>query len=339
MQPHQLAATTTRPSLKRQASSLRCGLAATGAALPSASISNQQLISERKLDTTDEWIRKKTGIAERRFVSKHEGVVSLATVAALEALEKANVAPDEIDIIVVATCSSETVIPTAAAAMQGDLMATNAVAWDINSACSGFSFAFDSVLRYLQTTRRYGLVIGADCGSRLVDPNDRLTSIFFGDAAAAVLIDSAGEGEVLATHLETSGTSEPLSVSAGGYMAMDGKAVWKYATSTLPRIVRTLCDAAGHQVSDLDAVISHQANVNILAHAANALGLPTDKFPCNIDRYGNTLAGSIPLALNDSIQTLDPDKEQLIAIVGFGGGLAAGGHLWRFKPQQLWGDR
>lgn len=339
MQSHRLLADTSRPKLGPPATALRCSLAATGRAVPATSITNAELIAERDLDTTDQWIREKTGIIERRFVEEHEGVVSLATTAALEALEKANVAPDEIDIIVVATCSSETVIPTAAAAVQGDLMATNAVAWDINSACSGFSFAFDSVLRHLQTTGRYGLVIGADCGSRLVDPNDRLTSIFFGDGAAAVLIDSAGQGAVLATHLETSGSRDPLSVPAGGFMQMDGKAVWNYATSTLPRIVRQLCDSAGCQLSDLDAIVSHQANANILAHAAASLDLPTGKFPCNIARYGNTLAASIPLAMHDAMQTLNPDKQHLIAMVGFGGGLSAGGHLWQINPQQLWSNK
>lgn len=310
---------------------LTCGLAGTGSAVPSRVVDNRQLIADRELDTTPAWIEKKTGVRERRLADAGCTVTSLAANAGLSALEMGGVTPDEIDLIVVATCTAETVIPSVAASVQLELGATNAISWDVNTSCSGFSFALDSVVRRLAFEGRYALVVGADRGVRLADPTDRLTSVFFGDGAGAVLVDGQGGGELLATHLETKASCDALSMPIDGYMSMDGRAVWDYATQTLPRVVRLLCERASVGVDQLDGVFAHQANVNILNSAAEKLGIPRERFPITLDRFGNTVAASIPLTLDDAVRGGQLRDGGLIALVGFGGGLSAGGQLWRIE--------
>jgi 3-oxoacyl-[acyl-carrier-protein] synthase III len=171
------------------------------------------------------------------------------------------------------------------------------------------------------------LVIGVDRGSRLVNPLDRRTSVFFGDGAGAAVISSRGAGRVLASKLHSQGTSEPLSVPVGGAMSMDGKAIWDFATEVLPSTVRELCDMADVAIDEIKLIVPHQANRNILAAAADNLGLPLDRVAINIDRYGNTLAGSIPIALDEALAAGRAQPGDKVALVGFGAGLAWGGLL------------
>ena len=308
------------------------GLLGCGTALPRRRVGNAELIACRGLDTTDEWVREKTGIRERRIASAGEGVVSLATAAARDALRAARVDAADLEVVVLATCTSETVIPCAAACVQGEIGAASAAAWDVNSACSGFSFALESAVRYLAGGHGTGLVIGADCGSRTAAADDRLTSVFFGDGAGAAVVgagESAGGGRLLASRLRTTGLRQPLSMPAGGAMRMDGRAVWRYAVEELPATVRGLCDDACVDVSRIDRVVAHQSNRNILAAAAESLGVPADRFACNIESLGNTIAASIPLAMADALQEGSVRRGDLVAVVGYGGGLSSGGHLWR----------
>lgn len=308
---------------------LRATLRGSGVCLPQRVVTNAELIETYGLDTTSEWIEQKTGIRERRYAAEHQGVFDLAVEAALAALEASHLTPDDLDCLVVASCTSEWRIPSLACLVQGELGASNAAAWDVNAACSGFPFAFDSLLRYLQGREGVGLVIGADCGHRMTDPHDRLTSVFFGDGAGALAISSDGPGRVLSSKLYTCGDAAALRVPADGVMTMDGKAVWNFATQRLPETVLALCQEANVPVQDLRAVIAHQSNRNILTSAARALSLPIDRWPVNLDRCGNTVAASIPLALHEALRTEQYQSGDLLALVGYGGGLAWGGQLWR----------
>jgi 3-oxoacyl-[acyl-carrier-protein] synthase-3 len=300
---------------------------ATGTSVPQRVIENSYFSRELGIDTTPEWIEKRIGIVQRRW-AVDETSTDLAVAAAKTALEQAWLDPKEIDLIVVATSTPDFTMPSTACLVQGRLGAERAQAFDIVDACAGFTYAFDAASRYLQSGDiQNALVIGVDRGSRLVDPLDRGTSVFFGDGAGAAVVSSRGKGRVLASKLCSKGTSEPLSVPVGGTMTMDGKAIWNFATEILPATVRELCDIAGVGIDEIKLLVPHQANRNILATAAESLGIPLDRVAINIERYGNTLAGSIPIALDEALAAGRAEQGDIVALVGFGAGLAWGGLL------------
>ncbi len=236
--------------------------------------------------------------------------------------------PDDIDVVIVATSTPDFTMPATACLVQGRLGATHALAFDVVNACAGFVYALDAATRYVQASDlQNALVIGVDRGSKLVDPRDRTTSVFFGDGAGAVLVSSEGSGRVLASKLHSQGTSEPLSVPVAGAMQMDGKAIWNFATESLPLSVWELCDIAGIRVDEINLLVPHQANRNILVNAAAAIPLPLDRIAINIERLGNTLAGSIPIALDNAMSNGRAQAGDIVALVGFGAGLAWGGLL------------
>ncbi|MDA1017895.1 MAG: 3-oxoacyl-ACP synthase, partial [Planctomycetota bacterium] len=201
------------------------------------------------------------------------------------------------------------------------------MAFDIVNACAGFVYAFDVAVRCLQTNTDTAVVVGVDIGSRLVDPTDRTTSVFFGDGAGAVVLSSEGSGRVLASRLHSRGNIESLNVPVGGTMTMDGKAIWDFATHVLPQTVRSLCGKARVRIEDIKLLVPHQANTNIIRCAAAELGIPMERVAVNIDRYGNTLAGSIPLALDEALRSGRASRGDYVMLVGFGAGLAWGGSL------------
>jgi 3-oxoacyl-[acyl-carrier-protein] synthase III len=305
----------------------RATILGTGSCVPARVVDNAYFSDELGIDTTPEWIESRIGILTR-YWSVDESSTDLAVGAAHSALEQAQLTANKIDVIIVATSTPDFTMPSTACLVQGQLGATRALAFDVVNACAGFVFALDAATRYLQSREfRNALVIGVDRGSRLVNPRHRGTSVFFGDGAGAVVISNRGSGRVLASKLHSHGTSEPLSVPVGGEMAMDGKAVWDFATEVLPSTVRELCDEANVPVDDIALLVPHQANRNILAASAAALGLPFDRVAVNIDRYGNTLAGSIPIALNEALAAGRAQTGDKVALVGFGAGLAWGGIL------------
>lgn len=315
---------TRKRSSRKTATLLGCGVY-----LPRRRVTNQELIDSCGLDTTADWIKSKTGIAERRFAEPSQGVTELAIEAALAAMESTRVAPDQITAIVVATCTSEWRIPSIACLVQAEIGARAAVAWDLNASCSGFVFAVESVLNLLQSRPGVGLVIGADCGRRLVDAQDRLASVFFGDGAGALLVSGDGPGEVLASQLFSAGNLAALQAPANGPLRMDGKAVWNFATQRFPATVRSLCGEAGIATSEVKLVVAHQSNRNIIEHAARELDLPLDRFVINIEQYGNTVAASVPIALHEALAAGRAGPGDVVALVGYGGGLTWGGQLWR----------
>jgi 3-oxoacyl-[acyl-carrier-protein] synthase-3 len=299
----------------------------TGSCVPECVIDNTFFRDRLGIDTTPEWIERRIGIVERRWCVD-ESSADLAVGAARSALLSAGLQASDIDLIVVATSTPDFTMPSTACLVQGRLGAHRALAFDIVNACAGFVYAFDAATRYLFSGAfRNALVIGVDRGSRLVDPYDRTTSVFFGDGAGAAVVSNRGAGRVLASKLQSLGTSEPLSVPVGGAMTMDGKAIWNFATEILPATVHDLCKAARIPVDEIKLLIPHQANRNILAAAAAELNLPLDRMAINIERYGNTVAGSIPIALDETLSAGRIGPGDKVALIGFGAGLAWGGLL------------
>jgi 3-oxoacyl-[acyl-carrier-protein] synthase-3 len=320
---------TSRKPLRRPLRLRRATILGTGACVPHRAIDNDYFHRELGMETTAEWIESRIGIVERRWAVE-ETSTDLAAGAARTALRQARLRAKDIDVIIVATSTPDFTMPSTACLVQGRLGAENALAFDVVNACSGFVYALDAATRYVQDGElRNALVIGVDRGSRLVNPTDRRTSVFFGDGAGAAVVSGRGAGRVLASKLKSHGTSEPLSVPVGGEMAMDGKAVWNFAVDVLPATVRELCQAAQIEIDDIKLLVPHQANRNILVASAEALGMPLERVASNIDRYGNTLAGSIPIALDEALVCGKARPGDIVALVGFGAGLAWGGVLLR----------
>jgi 3-oxoacyl-[acyl-carrier-protein] synthase III len=305
----------------------RATILGTGTCVPKRVVDNAYFSRELGIDTTPEWIEQRIGIVSRHW-AVNESSTDLAVGAARSALDQAQLEAKDIDVVIVATSTPDYTMPSTACLVQGQLGANKAMAFDVVNACSGFVYAFDAATRYLQGgDLKTALVIGVDRGSRLVNMHDRRTSVFFGDGAGAAVISSRGAGRVLASKLHSQGTSEPLSVPVGGEMTMDGKAVWNFATEVLPATVGELCQSAGVAIVEIKLLVPHQANRNILEVSADILGLSRERVAINIDRYGNTLAGSIPIALDEALAAGRAEPGDKVALVGFGAGLAWGGVL------------
>lgn len=295
--------------------------------MPAGEVTNAELIVRQGLETSAEWIVSKTGIERRRVARAGVRASELATEAALTALERSGIPPQDIELFIVATSTPDYIMPATACLLQQNLLVRRAMAFDVVNACNGFITALDVAVRYLQTGVQTALVVGVDLGTRLVNPADRLTSIFFGDGAGAVVLGAEGAGRVLASRIYSAGDDAPLSVPVGGTMQMDGKAIWQFATRVFPEIVRDLCAEAGLLPRDIDWLIPHQANRNILLESAHQLGIPAERVVININRYGNMMAASVPIALDELYcqQQIKPGDRLLL--LGFGAGLSWGGVL------------
>ena len=325
-----------------------------GKALPQRVLTNFEL--EKMVDTSDEWIRTRTGIAERRIAGPHESTFSLALRAARDAIEVADVAPAQVDLVVVCTFSPEFGgMPSTASLVQDALGATRAGAFDLNAACSGFVYglamAQASIAAGLHQTV---LVIGAETMSRLLDWKDRATCVLFGDGAGAVLLQGTDEpAGMLSCVLGSDGSGgELLCVPAGGsrqpaslqtvqtaqhFIRMNGKEVYKFAVTTVPRSCLEAITRAGLSVEDVDLFIPHQANIRIIGSAAEALGLPPEKVFTNVDRYGNTSAASIPIALCEAVEQGRVREGSKLLLAGFGGGLSWGAAMVEWAVPALVG--
>lgn len=322
--------TQVRDNTHRQSSSqMTASILGTGSFAPATIVDNSRLIQSSGIDTTPEWIASKTGILERRFASPETTASDLATEAALRALEQAGMPPDDVDLFIVATSTPVFTMPATACLVQEKLGAKGGMAFDVTNACAGFVTAFDIAARSLQTNVRTAVVIGVDIGSRLVDPNERTTSVFFGDGAGAVVLSSEGSGQVLASRVQSRGNTESLNVPVGGSMTMIGKDIWNFATKVFPESVRDLCSEAQISADEIKLLVPHQANSNIIRHAATELGIPMERVAVNIDRYGNTIAASIPIALDEALASGRARPGDCVMLVGFGAGLSWGGNLLR----------
>ena len=289
------------------------------------------------VETSDEWIRERTGIGERH-VSVGETVVTLASEAARKALEQAGKRAEEIDLILVATCSPEQYLPCCACQVQAAVGAVNALAFDVNAACSGFIYAAAAAHGLLSTLGgRYALVIGCEALSRMVDPTDRTTCVLFGDGAGAAVFELA-ENAPFAVTLGARGNE---AIRAGGPAAcdtapitMDGKAVFRFAVEAMPRCLQAVLDRSQKTLSDLDWVVCHQANSRIIDHCVKSLHAEPSKFYKNISRHGNTSAASIPIALHEMAESDLLRPGQMLACIGFGGGLTWGGMLLTYEGRK-----
>ena len=320
----------------------------TGSALPGRIVTNREL--EQMVETSDEWIRERTGIGERH-VSVGETVVTLASEAARKALEQAGKRAEEIDLILVATCSPEQYLPCCACQVQADIGAVNALAFDVNAACSGFLFALNTADAYLQMgLAKNALIIGSEVLSKLVDWTDRGSCILFGDGAGAVVVEQCeAPAGILGRALHSDGTgggvlqcgarelTTPYARTSAAktdqnqpmddrehFIQMDGQEVYRFATRRVPQCIEEALSDAGLTVSDIDLFVLHQANARIIDAVAKRLHADRDKFPTNLERVGNMSSASIPVLLDELHRQEKLHRDDRIVLAGFGAGLTIG---------------
>ncbi len=293
----------------------------------------------QRVDTSDEWIRTRTGIVERHIASADETTSTMAVQAARQALEVAGLDPIQLDLIIVATVTPDYLFPSTSCLVQDALGATHAAAFDLSAGCSGFVYGLSVAADLIAAgTYRTILVIGADILSRIMDWEDRNTCVLFGDGAGAVILQSNGaDGGVLSAVLGADGSGgDLLMMPAGGSrmpashqsvaerqhcLKMKGREVFRFAVNTMPAATRQVLEKAGLSLGDMKLLIPHQANQRITEAAARALGLPPDAVFSNVEWYGNTSAASIPIALCDALEQGRIQRDDVVVCVGFGAGL------------------
>jgi 3-oxoacyl-[acyl-carrier-protein] synthase-3 len=318
-----------------------------GKSVPPRVLTNDDLA--QMVDTSDEWIRSRTGIAERHVVVDGETTSSMALQAAWQALAVAGLKPTQLELIIVATVTPDYAFPATACLVQDGLGATRAAAFDLSAGCTGFIYGL-SVAANLISSGAYenALVIGAETLSRIIDWSDRATCVLFGDGAGAVVLQANGaDGGVLSTILGSDGSGgDLLCLPAGGsiaptshvtvdeglhYLKMDGRQVYRFAVRAMPTATRQVLERAGLALSDVKLVIPHQANQRIIEASTRSLGLGSGAVYSNLDRYGNTSAASIPIALCEAAEEGRIAQNDLVVCVGFGAGLTWGAAAVRWS--------
>ena len=316
----------------------------TGSQLPEKVVSNHDL--EKIMDTSDEWIRSRTGICSRRVISGDETTVSLGEAACRKAIEAADVDPAEIDLFVLGTTTPDLVFPSSACLIQKRLGLPDCGAMDVNAACSGFMYALSVADKYIRCgDARKVLVCGSETLTQLINWNKRDTAVLFGDGAGALVLEASEEPGILSTHIHANGNHADLlrtdvGVSRGfGDMSanefrpeieMKGNEVFKVAVRTLGRIVEETLGANNLEKSDLDWLIPHQANLRIIAATARMLDMNMDHVVVTVDRHGNTSAASVPLALDEAVRDGRIQRGDLMLLEAFGGGFTWGSALIRY---------
>jgi 3-oxoacyl-[acyl-carrier-protein] synthase-3 len=315
--------------------------------LPERRLTNADL--EQMVDTSDEWIRSRTGIAERRIAAEGEATSDLAARAGLLALERATLAPADVDLLVLATSTPDMTFPSSACIAQAK-MGLTCPAFDLNAACTGFIYALDVAASMIESGRmRTVLVIGADVLSSVVDYTDRGTCVLFGDGAGAVVLQASEEPGILSVHLGADGTgADMLYVPAGGsaapmtaariaagdgYIKMNGNEVFKFAVRTIPEVTKLALADSGLTTADVDWLVPHQANQRITDTVAQRLGIPNEHVVCRIEDTGNTSAASIPIALDSLHRDGHLEAGDILALVGFGAGLTYGAAIVRWTRE------
>jgi 3-oxoacyl-[acyl-carrier-protein] synthase-3 len=313
----------------------------TGSYLPAQVLTNADL--EQRVDTSDEWIRERTGIRQRHIAADGETTSDLARVAAQRALAAAGVSAGELDLIVVGTTTPDLIFPSTACLLQHKLGAKDCPAFDVNAACTGFLYALSIAEKFVRTgAARTALVVGAETLTRMLDWNDRATCVLFGDGAGAVVLKADSRPGVLSTHIHADGQYRellynPVGVSKGFRdepnhgvrVLMAGNEVFRVAVRTLSRIVDETLAANQLDKSAIDWLVPHQANLRIISATAKHLDLPMERVIVTVDRHGNTSAGSVPLALDHGIREGRIQSGQLLLLEAFGGGFTWGSALLR----------
>ena len=308
----------------------------TGGCLPERVLTNAEL--ERMVDTSDEWIRTRTGIRERRIAAPDETTCDLAERAARQALDAAGIAPSELDLIVVATTTPDKVFPSTACLLQARLGVGGCPAFDIQAVCTGFLYGMTVVDQFIRSgTVRRALLVGAETLSRILDWTDRATCVLFGDGAGAVVLEASGEPGVLSTHIHADGAYEHLLAVDGGisqgyervaggnaYIRMQGNEVFRVAVNTLGSIVDETLEANGVTRDAIDWLVPHQANVRIISATAKKLKLPMERVVVTVDVLGYTSAASVPLALDPAVRDGRVQRGQRLLLEAFGAGFTWG---------------
>ncbi len=322
---------------------MRAKIIGTGSCLPDRCVTNEYLSTI--MDTSDEWIQSRTGIRERHLVSSEtETTLTLAVRAAKAALEDSGTLPEEIDLILVATVSSDFITPSTACMVQRELGARHAAAFDINAACSGFLFALNTADAYFQAgIYQTALIIGVETLSKIIDWSDRSTCVLFGDAAGAVVAKASEKGLVASLQgsdgnggnilICKNRTNNNPYISTGtdpDYLYMDGQEVFKFAVKKEPECIAALLEQAGIRAADVTYYLLHQANFRIISSIARKLKLPLEKFPSNVSHCGNTSAASIPILLDEVHREGKLSEGDLLLLSGFGAGLTWGAALLRW---------
>jgi 3-oxoacyl-[acyl-carrier-protein] synthase-3 len=324
------------------ANGTRVAITGIGCRAPDRVMTNDELA--KLVDTSDEWIRERTGIRERRIAAPDEALTDLCRPAARLALERARVRASDIDLIVVATVTPDMMFPSAAAMLADQLGSPDAAAYDLSAGCTGFMYALAQAHAMIAAgLARTALVVGGDVLSRIVDWSDRTTCIVFGDGAGAVVLERAREGGFLGFELGADGAGGmQLHLPAGGsrlpttadtvaarehFVRMNGREVFKFATRVLVSSATALLERCGTRIEDIDVYVPHQANLRIISHAVERLGVPEERVVINVDRYGNTSSGSIPLALAEADEQGRLSAGELVLMTGMGAGLTWGSAL------------
>ena len=320
-------------------------ISGTGSALPEKVLTNTEL--EKTVETSDEWIRERTGIAQRH-IAQDETVASLAAAACRQALADAGKKAEDVELILVASCSAEMLLPCVACQVQSEIGAVNAAAFDINAACAGFLFALQTANAYVAAGMyRNALVVGAEVLSRIMDWNDRSTCVLFGDGAGAVFAEACGESEGGMPGMLQGGDGSRgavLQCRSGHFVNaahelypyndpfihMEGSEVYKFAVRTVPECIEKALAQAGLKTDEIDLYILHQANIRIIESIAKRLGVDKERFPHNLERVGNTSSAAIPLLLDELNKSGKIKRGAKLVLSGFGAGLTYGACVMRW---------
>jgi 3-oxoacyl-[acyl-carrier-protein] synthase III len=313
-----------------------------GCRVPDRVVTNEEL--SQHVDTSDEWIIERTGIRERRIAAPEEALSDLALPAARAALEQAGLHGKDIDLIIVATVTPDMAFPSTAAIVADQLGAVDAAAYDLSAGCTGFMYALAQAYGMLAGgLAKRALVIGGDVLSKILDWSDRSTLVLFGDGAGAVVLEAASEQGFIGFELGADGGGgSSLWLPGSGsrvfehperFVKMNGREVFKFATRILVQSAEDILAQCDVTIDDVDLYIPHQANVRIIEHATRKLGVPSDRVVINVDRYGNTSSGSIPLALADALADGRLRPGQLVLMTGMGAGLTWGSALMRWTME------
>ncbi len=314
----------------------------TGSYLPEKIVTNADL--EKILDTSDQWIRERTGICERRVAYEDETSCDMAEAASIEAMKAAGVRPEDIGLLVLGTTTPDLIFPSTACLLQSRLGLSDCGAMDVNAACSGFMYALSVADKYIRCGDvKRALVVGVDKLTAMLDWNDRSTAVLFGDGAGAVVLEASDEPGILSTHIHAAGRhADLLGVDVGvsrGFKAeekgglrirMKGNEVFKVAVRTLGRIVDETLEYNHMEKSDLDWLIPHQANYRIISATAKKLGMTMDQVIVTVDRHGNTSAASVPLALDEAVRSGKIKRGETLLLEAFGGGFTWASALIRY---------
>ncbi|MFH0965650.1 MAG: beta-ketoacyl-ACP synthase III [Planctomycetota bacterium] len=325
---------------------LSAKITGTGSYLPEKVLTNFDL--EKMVETSDEWIQTRTGIRERRVAREDQASSDLALEASRRALDDARVGVDELDLIMVATITPDQLFPSTACELQTKLGAPRAAAFDLLCACSGFTYATVVAAQFIKNgAARKVLIVGSECLTKITDYTDRTSCILFGDGAGAAVMEAA-EGDCGLLHFElgADGSGGECMILPGGgsripttaatleqrlqYMKIRGREVYRFAVTKMSELVANAVKAAGISLDDVKLIIPHQVNLRILEAAAKRLGIDSAKFYVNIDRYGNTSAASIPIALDEARREKRFSDSDILIFVAFGGGLTWGSVVWKW---------